>query len=138
VEPFLIASSIIGIQAQRLVRCVCTKCTTEYVESADTLRRFGFELPDDLLERTGGILKLRRGAGCDYCRGTGYKGRTGVHELMEFTDEIRDLVLKKEPAHRLRMLAASQGMRSLKEDALVKVLRGTTTVEEVVRVIYSG
>jgi type IV pilus assembly protein PilB len=139
VETFLIASSLIGVLAQRLVRKVCVKCVEEYTENCDTLRRFGFRVSDALEAECGGTLKLYRGKGCDHCKGSGYKGRSGVHELLEFTDEIRDLVLKKEPSHRLRALAEqTTGMRSLQDDALVKVLRGLTTVEEVVRVIYSG
>jgi type IV pilus assembly protein PilB len=138
VEPFLIASSIIGVQAQRLVRCICKKCGEDYEENVDALRRYGFNVPDDIAEESGGVFQLRRGRGCDYCKGSGYKGRTGIHELMEFTDEIRDLVLRKEPAHTLRAAATRAGMRSLQDDALRKVLRGTTTVEEALRVIYSG
>jgi type IV pilus assembly protein PilB len=138
VEPFLIASSIIGVLAQRLVRVVCRKCAEEYEESLDAFRRYGFEIPEEVVRESGGKVTLKRGKGCDYCKGTGYKGRTGVHELMELTDELRDMVLKKEPSHKLRILAEQRGMRNLKDDAVTKVLRGTTTLDEVVRVIYSG
>lgn len=136
VEPFLIASSIVGVLAQRLVRCICKKCVEEYEESVDALRRYGFRIPIEIeQDRT---VVLRRGKGCDYCKGTGYKGRTGVHELLEYNDDIRDLVLKSAPSHKLRTLAEMGGMRSLGDDAVAKVLRGTTTLDEIVRVIYSG
>jgi len=137
VEPFLIASSIVGILAQRLVRTICKKCGEEYEESAEAFARYGFVLPPEAIRPDGKVV-LRRGKGCDYCRDTGYKGRTGVHELLELTDDVRDLVLKKEPSHKLRMLAETHGMRSLKDDAVAKVLLGTTTMEEIIRVIYSG
>ncbi|HWP31252.1 MAG TPA: type II secretion system ATPase GspE [Fimbriimonadales bacterium] len=137
VEPFLIASSIIAVQAQRLVRTICTKCRESYTVPRETLLRYGFPLEEDMGTSIDKSLNLFRGAGCDHCLQTGYKGRTGIHELMIYTDEIRDRILKKEPAHVLRTLAVQNGMRTLPEDALQKILRGDTTVEEVVRVIYA-
>lgn len=137
VEPFLIASSIIAVQAQRLVRTICTKCRESYQVPRETLLRYGFPLEENTGTGAERSLNLFRGVGCDYCLQTGYKGRTGIHELMIYTDEIRDRILKKEPAHVLRTLAIQNGMRTLPEDALQKILRGDTTVEEVVRVIYA-
>ena len=78
-----------------------------------------------------------KGKGCDTCKGTGYKGRSGIHELMFMTDEIRDEILKRNPAHIIRNLATKAGMKTLQDDAVSKILMGTTTIEEVVRVIYA-
>ena len=82
-------------------------------------------------------ITLYRGAGCDKCKKSGYKGRTGIHELMMVTDELRDMILKHEPSHILRNKAVENGMQTLQMDALAKVLLGITTIDEVVRVIYS-
>ncbi len=137
VEPFLISSSIVGVLAQRLVRQICPNCKTEIEGTVDELRRAGLPLPEGLGEETGGKVPLWIGNGCDTCKGTGFKGRTGVHELMEMNDEIRDEVLKRNPAHIIRNLAVKSGMRTLQMDATAKILRGVTTVEEVLRVIYA-
>lgn len=138
VEPFLIASSVIAVQAQRLVRTICPKCKESYTATRESLLRYGFPVPEEVGSETAGAVHLFRGRGCDFCLGTGYKGRTGVHELMIITDDIRDEILKKAPAHLLRGLAIQHGMRTLQADALQKILLGLTTVDEVLRVIYSG
>lgn len=137
VEPFLISSSIIGVLAQRLVRKICPRCAAEVETTWDELRRSGLPIPRDVEGETDGPLKLMQGQGCDHCKGTGYKGRTGIHELMMMNDEIRDEILKKSPPHIIRKFAEAQQMRSLQEDAVMKVLHGVTTIEEVLRVIYS-
>lgn len=137
VEPFLISSSIIAVLAQRLVRVICPKCKAPYTLPREALLRYGFPLPDEVGAETDGKLSLFKGEGCDHCMKTGYKGRTGVHELMMFSDTIRDLVLKKEPSHLLRNLAVSEGMRTLQSDSVQKILLGNTTVDEVLRVIYA-
>lgn len=137
VEPFLIASSIIGVQAQRLVRTICSKCKESTVVQREALLRYGLPVPDEVGAETEGKVHIYSGHGCDYCLKTGYKGRGGVHELMVYTDEIRDLILKKTPAHVLRNLAIENGMRTLQADALQKILHGVTTVDEVLRVIYA-
>lgn len=138
VEPFLISSSVIGVQAQRLVRTVCSKCKETYTASRESLLRYGLPIPDELGAETGGQVSLFRGMGCDHCHGTGYKGRTGVHELMVVTDDIRDEILRKSPSHILRSLAVQAGMRTLQADAVQKILLGVTSVDEVLRVIYAG
>jgi len=79
-----------------------------------------------------------RGRGCDHCRGSGYKGRLGVYELMLITDRVRDLVLQKSSAHVIREAAIDGGMKTLKDDAVAKILLGQTTLEECLRVIYAG
>lgn len=137
VEPFLISSSIICVLAQRLVRVVCPNCKESYTASREGLLRYGFPLPEEVGADTGGELTLFKGKGCDRCKGTGYKGRTGVHELMVFNDDIRNKVLERVPSHIIRNLAMSAGMQSLQQDAVAKILAGTTNVDEVLRVIYA-
>ncbi len=137
VEPFLISSSIIVVLAQRLVRQICPRCKESYVATRESLLRYGFPVPDEIGAETGGELTLFRGKGCDHCRGTGYKGRTGVHEGMPMSDEIRDLALLKSPAHLIRNMAIQQGMKTLQMDGVQKILMGITTVDEVLRVIYA-
>ncbi len=137
VEPFLISSSIIGVLAQRLVRQICPSCKTSYAATRETLLRAGLPLSDDVGADTHGELTLFKGAGCDKCRGTGYKGRTGTHELMVLDDPIRDKILERSPSHVLRNLAVAGGMRTLQMDAVSKILNGVTTVDEVLRVLYA-
>jgi type IV pilus assembly protein PilB len=137
VEPFLIASSIICILAQRLVRQICPKCKEAYPATRESLLRYGFPIPEELGADTQGELTLFRGRGCEACNNTGHKGRTGIHELMVFTDDVKDAVLEHSPAHSLRALAMGNGMKSLQMDAVQKILMGVTSVDEVLRVIYS-
>lgn len=132
IEPFLISSSVIGVLAQRLVRMVCPKCKEQYQPPRDAVKRLGIELDND--EK----ITFYRGRGCDHCHGNGYKGRIGVYELMAINDRIRDLVLLKSSAHVLREAAIETGMRTLKDDAITKILLGQTTLEECLRVIYAG
>ena len=137
VEPFLISSSIVGVLAQRLVRQNCPNCKAKEDVKVDELIRVGLPVPEGLGSDTGGIVQVWRGKGCDTCKGTGFKGRSGVHELLFMTDEIRDEILHRNPAHIIRNLAVKAGMRTLQMDATEKILMGQTTVEEVVRVIYA-
>lgn len=137
VEPFLIASSIVGVLAQRLVRKICPKCKESYTASRESLIRYGFPVPEDLGVDTDGALTLFRGAGCDHCKGTGYKGRMGIHELLDVSDEVRDLILRREPAHIIKNKAMEQGMKTLQDDAVQKILMGLTSVDEVLRVIFA-
>jgi type IV pilus assembly protein PilB len=137
VEEFLIASSIICILAQRLVRQICPKCKEAYPATRESLLRYGFPIPEELGADTQGELTLFKGKGCEFCGNSGYKGRTGIHELMVFTDEVRDRILESAPAHTLRNIAMANGMKSLQMDAVQKILMGVTSVDEVLRVIYS-
>ena len=137
VEPFLISSSVIGILAQRLMRVTCAQCKEPYQVKKSDIIRFGFELPQNMMDDGNETITLYRGAGCDKCKKSGYKGRTGIHELLLVNDEIRDMILKHEPAHMLRAAAVKNGMQTLQSDALAKVLLGITTIDEVVRVIYA-
>jgi general secretion pathway protein E len=127
VEPFLAASSIVGVMAQRLVRKICPHCREESVppvELLDELKNEG--LPADPV--------FYRGRGCDHCMQIGYWGRTGIYELMEMDDDVRDLLLKNKDAASIRRLAQQKGMQSLRSAGLAKALQGETTLEEVLRV----
>jgi type IV pilus assembly protein PilB len=137
VEPFLISSSIIGILAQRLLRTICPNCKEPYSASRETLLRCGLPLPDEVGLETDGELTLFRGRGCDNCKNSGYKGRTGVHELLIMTDEIRDAILRREASHVVKRMAMENGMRTLQMDAVQKILMGITTTDEALRVLYS-
>jgi type II secretory ATPase GspE/PulE/Tfp pilus assembly ATPase PilB-like protein len=132
IEPFLISSAVCGVIAQRLVRQICPKCKISYQPPMDAVRRLGLST-----ETTQGV-KFYRGKGCEHCRGTGYKGRTGIYELMTVNDEIRDLALQRASGHQVKEAAIRNGMITLKSDATEKVLLGVTTLEETLRVVYSG
>ncbi|MCC7231284.1 MAG: type II/IV secretion system protein [Fimbriimonadaceae bacterium] len=137
VEPFLISSAVIGVLAQRLVRQICSHCKESYTTQRESLLRYGFPLPDEIGADTGGEITLFKGRGCDHCKGSGYKGRTGIHELLMMSDEIRDEILKRGPAHLIRNLAVQTGMKTLQMDAVSKILMGVTSVDEVLRVLYA-
>lgn len=133
VEPFMIASSLIAVLAQRLVRTLCPRCKEPYCPTEQEFLRYGFTPPPNLHE-----IEIYRARGCEACKNTGYKGRTGVHELLVVNDPIRDLILQHAAAYTIQKVAKEHGLRLLKEDALAKVLLGRTSIEEIVRVIYSG
>ncbi len=134
VESFLIASSIAGVLAQRLLRTVCIKCKEPYSPPKDAIKRLGMNL--DILDKSE--VTFYRGRGCDTCKGTGYKGRVGVYELMPVTDKVRELILARASSYAIREAAVEAGMRTLKDDAMEKILLGMTTLEESLRVIYAG
>ncbi len=134
VEPFLIASATIGVMAQRLLRRVCEKCKAPYEPPRDAIKRLGMNL--DEIEKSK--VTFYRGKGCEVCKGSGYKGRVGCYELMPVTDKVRELILAHASAYAVREAAIEAGMKSLKEDAMEKILLGMTTLEESLRVIYSG
>jgi len=134
VEPFLIASATIGVLAQRLLRKVCEKCKQPYEPPKDAIKRLGMNL--DAMDTSK--VTFYRGRGCETCKGTGYKGRVGCYELMPVTDKVRELILAHGSAYAIREAAIEVGMRSLKEDAMEKILLGMTTLEESLRVIYAG
>lgn len=125
VEPFLISASTIGVMAQRLVRLVCTECKEAYDPSPALLKKL------DL--KAKGEIKFYQGKGCAYCKGTGYRGRTGIYELMMVDDELREMILQGSSTVAIREKARGKGMRLLRDDGLDKVLKGITTWEEVSR-----
>ncbi len=132
VEPYLIASSVIGVVAQRLVRRVCSRCR-EAVEPSD-LELTRLELSAEQAKK----IQFHRGRGCAQCRNTGYSGRVGVYELMLMSDELRDAITNKENAADLRKIALRHGMKSLKYDGLSKVNAGMTTASEVIAILFAA
>jgi general secretion pathway protein E/type IV pilus assembly protein PilB len=124
IEPYLVASSLEMVIAQRLVRLICTNCRQEQViPQTEVIRELGDQLP----------AKLYHGAGCHQCQGTGYHGRRGIFELMPVSENIRAMILDRASSRDIRLEAAGQGMRSLREDGLRMVREGLTTLEEVLR-----
>ena len=127
IEPFLVATSVNLIQAQRLIRRVCKDCKQEHRTPPEALIEVGFSAEESK------DLKLFKGKGCSTCNHTGYKGRIGLYEVMEVTDEIRELILIGASALELRKKAIEDGMITLRESGLHKIRAGVTTIEEVVR-----
>ena len=128
IEPFLVASSVEAVLAQRLVRTICVHCKVEQKVEKDYLRRIGF--PENEVETA----KFWRGAGCDECRQLGYQGRMGIYELLLVTEAVRPLILSRAPASTIAQRAIEHGMRTLRDDGWNKVRAGQTTIEEVLRV----
>jgi type IV pilus assembly protein PilB len=127
IEPFLVATSCNIIQAQRLIRRVCSNCKEEAHMPPDGLIEVGFSK-----EEAGGI-KLYKGRGCATCNNTGFKGRVGLYEVMEINDELRELIIIGASAMELRRKAIDMGMVTLRESGLCKIREGITTIEEVVK-----
>ncbi|PAW89342.1 MAG: secretion system protein E [Pedosphaera sp. Tous-C6FEB] len=128
IEPFLVASSVEAIMAQRLVRTICPKCKVEQQVERAYLMRNGF--PPDEVATT----KFMRGTGCEDCRMLGYQGRQGIHELLLVTEALRPLIMNRAPASTIAQRAQQDGMRTLRMDGWKKVQSGITTIEEVLRV----
>jgi len=129
VEPYLASATLEGILAQRLVRVVCSDCAEPYKPPADELARI-----DEAAKSAVKRRKFRRGAGCESCAGTGYRGRTGIYELMPISEECRELIVSGASLDAIRNLARAQGMVPLRGDGWVKAAQGVTTLEEVLRV----
>ncbi|MFN2516360.1 MAG: type IV-A pilus assembly ATPase PilB [Pyrinomonadaceae bacterium] len=127
IEPFLVATSVNLIQAQRLIRRVCKDCKREHAMPPEALMEVGFSAAD------AKALKTFKGKGCATCNNTGYKGRIGLYEVMEVNDEIRELILIGASSLELRKKAIEDGMITLRESGLQKIRAGLTTLEEVVR-----
>ncbi|MDH5638616.1 MAG: type II secretion system protein GspE, partial [Nitrospinota bacterium] len=129
VQPFLVSSSLVGVLAQRLVRNVCPNCARNVVYPVEKLAMYGVNSGEK-------ELTLKEGAGCDYCRQTGYYGRTVVYEILEIDEPMRKLIQKGALPGQLREQALRSGMVSLRQNALRKVVRGETTLHEALRVAY--
>jgi type IV pilus assembly protein PilB len=131
IEPFLVASAINGVVGQRLVRRLCSACR-EPVQPAVHEQRL-------VAEHTKGVLPevWFRAAGCNVCSGTGYRGRVGVYELLEFTDQVREIVVARGSHAELRDAAIAEGMQTMQEQAFLLVADGVTTVDEVLRTVYA-
>jgi general secretion pathway protein E len=123
VENYLVASTLVCVMAQRLVRRICPHCKVKEELSADVLRRIG-----------GEIREVWTGRGCEACSGTGYKGRIGIFEVLPISGPVRELIMKRATSKELKDKATELGMRTLREDGIEKVKRGITTIDEVLRV----
>ncbi len=128
VEPYLVASSVEGIVAQRLVRRLCPECRAAVKPDESFLKEIGFPL-DKLNE--GAIYEI---AGCESCRGTGFRGRSGIFEILPVSDAVQSLIIARHSAGEIKQEALREGMRTLRDDGWAKVLSGVTTIEEVLRV----
>jgi type IV pilus assembly protein PilB len=127
IEPFLVATSVNIIQAQRLIRRICNECKEEVHMGSEALVEIGFK------KEEASSLKLYKGKGCTKCNNTGYKGRVGLYEVMEVTDDLRELIIIGASAMELRRKAIELGMITLRESGLYKIREGITTIEEVVK-----
>jgi type IV pilus assembly protein PilB len=130
VQPFLVASSVMAIMAQRLVRKICPKCKQRFEPSPALLESIG--LKPEIAKKAN----FMKGKGCSNCNKTGYRGRMGIYELMVMTSQVRELTFKGESTQALRKVARKQGMRSLFEDGMVKAIKGQTTIEEILRITH--
>jgi general secretion pathway protein E len=128
VEPFLISSSVLAVVAQRLIRVLCNNCKKAYVPSAVYLKSIGVS-PNYFNES-----RIYKAAGCEKCFNTGYKGRLGIFEIMVLTEKLKTLILKTFDSNRIKNEAVLEKMRTLRQDGIQKVKKGTTTIEEVLRV----
>jgi type II secretory ATPase GspE/PulE/Tfp pilus assembly ATPase PilB-like protein len=130
IEPFLVSSAVIGVLAQRLARVICPNCKEPFVPPPESIKKFG------LLTHSGEEVNFYRGRGCDHCKQTGYRGRSGIYELMAMTDRTRSLTLQRASSNEIRKVAQEEDMKTLQDDGLQKVVQGQTTIEEMLRVVY--
>ncbi len=128
IQPFLAASSVLAIMAQRLVRKVCPKCKVRYEPPSHILAGIG--LPPEIAKKAN----FMKGKGCNHCNKKGYRGRMGIFELMPMTTQIREMTFKGEATQAIRRVARKQGMRTLFQDGIVKAIKGQTTLDEVLRI----
>ena len=127
VEPFLVTSTVEAVLAQRLIRKICQNCREEYIPEPEILEDMGISA------EVAKTKKFYRGAGCVKCNNSGYKGRTGIFELLVLNDEIRSLIIDKAHTALLKNAAVESGMKTLLEDGMEKVYSGVTTLEEVLK-----
>jgi general secretion pathway protein E len=130
VPCFLIHATLTGVLAQRLLRKICPSCSESFEISADDLMAMGIKI-DKI-----GIIRLKRGNGCIKCRGTGYLGRVGIFEVISVTEPIKDIIAQEGSADMIRQAACNEGMITLRENAIKKMLDGETTYQEVIRVTW--
>jgi len=130
VPHFLIQATLIGVMSQRLVRTICKHCVETFDMDASELRSMGIETGDM------GVVQLNRGKGCIQCRGTGYRGRSGIFEVLPFSESIKAMVGPQTDVETLRMKAKDEGMVTLRENAVIKLMEGKTTYDEVLRVTW--
>ena len=130
IEPFLIGSSLLGIMAQRLLRMVCPHCKQTKPAPQAVIEKFGLQQPN------GRTPMLSSGTGCARCSDKGMKGRTAVYEYMPITEQVKEMMLRSVPSSKLRAQAISEGMVTMRTNAVDKVLNGITTLEEMGRVLF--
>ncbi|MGO9609365.1 MAG: type II secretion system ATPase GspE [Verrucomicrobiia bacterium] len=128
VKPFLVASAVRAIMAQRLIRKVCAKCRQPYTPSEYEMKTLKLN-PDEMKNAA-----IVRGTGCNECSRTGYRGRMGIYEIFQVTDDVRQLIYEKVPSNVIRTRARELGMRTLREDGVRKIMAGITTPEEVISI----
>ena len=132
VKPFLVASAVMAIMGQRLMRMLCNECKEAYDPTETELKQIALSL-EDMKGRP-----LHRAVGCENCGGSGYYGRKGIYELMEMSTDLRDMTFNTKPTQELRSKARSEGMVTLQEDAVRKLLAGVTSIEDILRVTHSA
>jgi len=130
VDPYNFVSAVNGIMAQRLIRVLCPNCTESEQPSADLLAESG--ITPDMASR----MQFKHAKGCGHCRGTGYKGRKAVAELLVLNDELREMIVAREPIRKLKEAAKRSGMRTIREAAIEAVGEGMTTLQEINRVTF--
>ena len=130
VEPYNFVSALNCILAQRLVRLICDSCRTEVHYAPEVLEASGLD------PQQWGKVPLYEGPGCIECAGTGFRGRSAIHELLDLSDRIREMILAKKPTSEIRRAAREEGMRFLRESALDKVRLGLTTLKEINKVTF--
>ena len=130
VEPYNFVSALNCILAQRLVRLICESCRTQVHYDAEALEANGLD------HQEWGKVAFYEGQGCIECAGTGFRGRTAIHELLDLSDRIREMILAKKPTSEIRRAAREEGMRFLRESALDKIRLGMTTLKEINKVTF--
>jgi len=128
IEPFLVASSVEGLIAQRLVRLLCPECKVPYTPSPEVIAR----LRVNKLDTTDA--QFMRPAGCEKCRYTGFRGRTAIYEIIKITEDLKQMIVARRPSNEIKQQAIANGMRTIREDGWIKVRQGLTTIDEVLRV----
>lgn len=132
VEPFLVASSVLGVIAQRLVRVLCADCKEKYQPTAESIERVFLGVAPDK------PLTLYRSTGCSRCNNQGYRGRMAIHEVLTITPQIRAAINRKASSEEISSIAIQQGMDTMRQDGIQKALAGLTDIREVMRVAYAG
>jgi type IV pilus assembly protein PilB len=127
IAPYLVASSLNLVMAQRLVRKICSSCIADYTPTAQELEKLGISQEDSK------DIKFKKGLGCVHCDNTGYAGRSGIFEMLEVTADIRKLIFEGQNQDVIRDLALKNGMQSLHDAAIFKMKHGITTVNEVIK-----
>jgi len=132
IEPYLTASALIGVIAQRLIRVLCPECKQPYVTTREEILNSAADFPFDGDEKE---IELYQAKGCVYCNGTGYKGRKGVYEFLRITETIQKMILNRASTRDIHNVAVKEGMLTMRQHGLLKVRMGLTTLEELLRVI---